>query len=312
MKPDLLTRLGSLKWNVVNSRPIAGVPWSAIRRIGHSRLLSLTIAIPFLGSLLLFNQYVVDVLTLSPDLVRRWVNIPESGAAEAARQLTLSRLYYVYFGLTFLGFGSALFTLFCPQMVKDYASPTECVQAESAIVTPSRIALSVSAISTHYLVWSGDDPLTYKMSDFVRRAGWPIDFTNLCYVAILEVFNDVPPALFPAREESPPTESTQSDDASSLNPDEPFYDLEGRPDPIAIAQSLVSGRRLVQWFVRAFGKAAATEGHRNDMLTLHYMALDHSEPRLRLLVCLFFAIGFALLAIPTVLTFVRLASHMIR
>jgi hypothetical protein len=125
----------------------------------------------------------------------------------------------------------------------------------------------------------------------------------------LEVFNDMPSELFPAQEDRSLADSTQSDDL--LNPDEPFYDLEGRPDPVAIAQSLVSGRRIVQWFVRAFDKAAATEGHRNDMLTLHYMALDHSEPLLRLLVCLFYAIGFSLLAIPTVLTFVRLAWHML-
>jgi hypothetical protein len=38
------------------AHPIARVPWSAIRRIGQSRLLTLTIVIPFLGSLLLFNQ----------------------------------------------------------------------------------------------------------------------------------------------------------------------------------------------------------------------------------------------------------------
>ncbi len=53
---------------IVNARPIAMLPWSSIRRIGQSRLLSLTIVVPFLGSLLLFNQHVVELLTLSPDL----------------------------------------------------------------------------------------------------------------------------------------------------------------------------------------------------------------------------------------------------
>src|SRR6266403_3176848 len=131
MIASLRSKLVGLKWRIVNSRPIAALPWSAIRRIGQSRLLSLTIVVPFLGSLLLFNQHVVDLLTLSPDLVRRWLKLPVSGSDEIARQLTLSRLYYVYFGLTFLGLGSALFALFCPQIVKNYASPVECVQVES-------------------------------------------------------------------------------------------------------------------------------------------------------------------------------------
>jgi hypothetical protein len=108
------------------------VSYTANRTI---RLLSLTIVVPFLGSLLLFNQHIVEILTLSPDLISRWMNISIANSEDVARQVTLTRLYYVYFGLTFLGFGSAFFALFCPLIVKSYASAIECVQAESALVT---------------------------------------------------------------------------------------------------------------------------------------------------------------------------------
>src|SRR3954447_15866950 len=106
------------EWLGNYSRPVSRIPWSAIRRIGQSRLLGLTIVVPFLGSLMLFNQSVVDVLTLSPELVRRWLQLSASETADAARKLTLSRLYYVYFGLSFLGIGSSLFVLFCPLEIK--------------------------------------------------------------------------------------------------------------------------------------------------------------------------------------------------
>ena len=102
---------------ILDRRPIARIPWSAIRRIGQSRLLSLTIIVPFLGSVILFNQVVVDLLILSPELVRRWFHLDgqtEQAIHAIAHNLTLSRLYYVYFGLSFLGFGSSLFALFCP------------------------------------------------------------------------------------------------------------------------------------------------------------------------------------------------------
>lgn len=97
MKIGLGQRLQRIRSDIANSHPIANLPWSAIRRIGQSRLLALTIVVPFLGSLLLFNQHVVELLTLSPELVRRWMNHTASGAEDAARQITLSRLYYVYF-----------------------------------------------------------------------------------------------------------------------------------------------------------------------------------------------------------------------
>src|SRR4051794_6374822 len=114
MQRTLWQRFQEWWWNVRNSHAVSKIPWSAIRRIGQSRLLALTIVVPFIGSLLLFNQGVVDVLTLSPELVRRWLHISAETSADAARKLTFARLYYVYFGLTFLGIGSALFVLFCP------------------------------------------------------------------------------------------------------------------------------------------------------------------------------------------------------
>jgi hypothetical protein len=322
VKINLKSKLNNLWWDIVNSRPVAALPWSTMRRIGHSRLLSLTIVVPFLGSLLLFNQHVVELLTLSPDLVRRWMNIPSAGAEDAARQITLSRLYYVYFGLTFLGVGSALFNLFCPLIVKSYASAIECLQVESTLTTRSRIALIVSDISYSYLDWLGghldEIPSTWK------RMSEPLEFTNLCSVAILEIFSTLPPELLenepvasseePQEDNSavtvPPT--TPVTEATSINEDDPFYDRRGRPDPYMIAKALISGSRHLQWFAQAFQKQAGSESHRNDMLTLHYIALDHTRPRLRLLVAFFYAAGFGLLAIPTIITFVQLTWHILR
>jgi hypothetical protein len=317
VKIKLKSEMKSLWWDFVNRRPLAAMPWSAMRRIGHSRLLSLTIIVPFLGSLLLFNQHVVELLTLSPDLIRRWMNIPSTGAEDAARQITLSRLYYVYFGLTFLGLGSALFNLFCPLIVKSYASAIECLQAESILATPSRIALIVFDVSRSYVDWWDDLPSVWK------RMSEPLEFTNLCSVAILEIFSSLPPEFF-EKESAASSEESQEDNSAVIVPptapvaeatptleDDPFYDRRGRPDPYMIAKALTSGFRHLQWFVQQFQKQASNESHRNDMLTLQYIALDHTRPRLRLLVAFFYAAGFGLLAIPTIITFTQLTWHLL-
>jgi hypothetical protein len=90
--------------------------WSSLRLLGQSRLLAFTAIVPLLGSLLLFNEHVIDILLLSPSLVGRWLDVPDP--TEASRTLTFHRLYFVYFGLSFLGIGSFGFALLCPNEIK--------------------------------------------------------------------------------------------------------------------------------------------------------------------------------------------------
>ena len=58
-------------------------------------------------------------------------------------------------------------------------------------------------------------------------------------------------------------------------------------------------------------EAAASETHRNDVLTLQYLALDHSKPWSRIIVASFYVLGFGLLLIPTVITFVRVIKSIV-
>ena len=85
---------GLIRW-------FSAVPtWSSLNRLGRSKLVSLTVLVPFLGSLILFNQQLVDWVSLVPEL---------AGSPGASRAVTLSRLAYAYFGLSFLGIASFLF-----------------------------------------------------------------------------------------------------------------------------------------------------------------------------------------------------------
>jgi hypothetical protein len=324
MKIDLSEKLRSLKWSLVGSRPIATLSWSAIRRIGQSRLLALTIVVPFLGSLLLFNQHVVELLTLSPELVRRWMGIPANGVDDAARQLTLARLYYVYFGLTFLGIGSALFSLFCPLIVKNYASSVEYIQIEGALVTKSRMGLFVTEVAEHFLSWAWDDESSLK-PELLRQLGEPTDFVTLGSVSITEIFSDVPQDDPPGEEPSAAEGiSLPTDDGEqAVEPvatvhdvdhfdDDPFYDHRGRPDAIKIAKILYYHFRPYQGFIEDFCNHANRDKHRNDVLTLRYLAVDNTKPKLRVAVSCFYGFGFALLLIPTAITFVQVAWHWLR
>lgn len=73
-----------------------------------------------------------------------------------------------------------------------------------------------------------------------------------------------------------------------------------------MAEALYAQRRIDQGFTYTIQGLASTDAHLRDILTLQYLALDHSKPWLRLTVALFYAVGFALLLWPTGQTFVQL------
>ncbi|MBR1302167.1 hypothetical protein [Bradyrhizobium sp. AUGA SZCCT0042] len=264
-------------------------------------MLALTIVVPFLGSLLLFNQAVVDVLTISPELVRRWFHLTVENSDDAARKLTFSRLYYVYFGLTFLGVGSALFVLFCPLDIKNYSTAIEYQTTEAPLVSKPKMTLILPFIAYEYSKWMGDEEYKYALG-VMRGLGQPDDFHVLFSAVISEMYG-----ALPRDKVSDETRDRVGDDPEANG--HPFEDFRHRPDPSKIAHVIHSGVRILMGFVDCLEELATKEKFRNDVLTLHYMALDHTKPLLRLVIAAFYGLGFGLLLIPTAQTFFTVAMQ---
>jgi hypothetical protein len=278
--------------------PLARIPWSSIRRVGQSKLLSLTIVVPFLGSLLLFNQYVVDVLSLSPALVNKLFPRSGIGMSELAREVTLSRLYFLYFGLSFLGAGAFLFTVVCPLEIKNHASARDYAETEAPLLTTVRLSLMLPAISSYFLWW---DETEYEPTIFERwkkhriakTLAFPTQFAELFAVLLSELFEKL-------------SERDEGESEASAH----YRAGPGMvPNVWQLAEVLEAGRRVDNWVRHGLMTLAAAPEHRTDVLTLHYVALDHSRPLLRGFVWLLYAAGFVTLLLPTVATFVRLAAN---
>jgi hypothetical protein len=93
--------------------------WSTLREIGNSSLVKMTILIPLAGYLIIFNQRVVELLTLSGEL-----------AGLRTPQELPTRLLLMYFGLCLVAIGSAIYNWRCPSIVKRYSSAAEYVNNE--------------------------------------------------------------------------------------------------------------------------------------------------------------------------------------
>jgi hypothetical protein len=213
----------------------------------------MTIIVPFVGSLLLFNQHLVDLLTLSPAVVGRWLHT-NIAPEEAARQITFSRLYFVYFGLSFLGMGSAIFAMLCPIDIKSNASVREYLQNEGELVTRARMGLMVPNIAGQFIGYCGDGEFDEKPS-LSARLSEPRDFMSLYRQVIQE--------MYLAMQAAAPEQKGDQDDNSAL-PEDEYADHRGRPDIEKISAALYYGTGAHQYIVYEIQNLSAQTAHKNE------------------------------------------------
>lgn len=86
---------------------------------------------PFIGYLILFNSHVVEALRPTVEL------FPDCADGSCAQSLMWPRLFYLYFGLMFLGIGSFIYQLRCDPNVKRFDTSETFTASISAVVTES-------------------------------------------------------------------------------------------------------------------------------------------------------------------------------
>jgi hypothetical protein len=92
-------------------KKITNLTWSELRSITNSTAAKMTVLIPIIGYLIIFNQHIVQYLNI----------IKQVGGDELpVEPHASSRLLLVYLGLTVVAVGAGLYQLFCPPDVKYY------------------------------------------------------------------------------------------------------------------------------------------------------------------------------------------------
>jgi hypothetical protein len=91
--------------------------------------------VPVLGFLILFNHAVVDALAIAPEVLARLFGEKPSMPPSIATGLTLNRLYFLYYGLSLIGFASGIYYLRCPNLLKRYSDLNEYIEKESELAT---------------------------------------------------------------------------------------------------------------------------------------------------------------------------------
>ncbi len=113
--------------------------WANVTKIGRSKIVSLTILVPIFGYLILFNEHLINLFEISGQIFSEVIESSDKPSSSSVSSESKTRMYYFYFGLTFLGIGSIVYQIFCPKIIKEYASNREYVREETAFMTEKRV-----------------------------------------------------------------------------------------------------------------------------------------------------------------------------
>jgi hypothetical protein len=251
--------------------------WDALRNVGNARLVKLTIVVPILGYMILFNEKLTDYYALSVQFLpaQSILLVLFSPGEDAKEAVSASyRLYCFYFGFTLLGCASLLFLWRCPRLVRLYGSAAAFVAREERTVLPGRLYRMVNAIQQRRLQTTFPH-LGYSL-DEVRR------FSLSHKAIVLSEGPDSYGGIAPKDTKAVPTEDLQK--------------LNAAKEIIAIGG--VSDEIFTGLAVR--GTAGPNIPH---IMTEWFVPLKDTEPYVRLIASILYALGFVILAIPTLDTF---------
>lgn len=142
--------------------------WFQLRGIGNSAPAKLSILVPIIGYFIIFNDSLVHHLNLSRFYI---------GENEPANSY---RLFFIYFGLCFIGFSSLIFQIFCPEPFKFHSHLVDYVEREINIISEFRIHQIVKRIQKFYdEIINNDHPMTLYEKETTEAAirTWE-SFTN--------------------------------------------------------------------------------------------------------------------------------------
>ncbi|NAX43109.1 MULTISPECIES: hypothetical protein [unclassified Vibrio] len=116
--------------------------WKALRVLGESNTVKLTILTPIMGYMIIFSEKFQEWFTLASSVL----GVDSTQAAEA----TISNSYFLYFGLISIALASGLYSLSAPSLAKEYHSNREYLQENIEHITPSRLLGLSSFVEKQY------------------------------------------------------------------------------------------------------------------------------------------------------------------
>lgn len=112
--------------------------WETLRIIGNQKIVQLTILIPVIGYYIIFSEQFCTLTT----------TIKSIDIGISCSEYPSQKTFLLYFGFSFLAFGSLLYSFFCPALIKKYSDKHEYVKNEKELF--DRHTVEITAFKLAY------------------------------------------------------------------------------------------------------------------------------------------------------------------
>lgn len=252
--------------------------WSSLSSIGNSHIAKLTILMPIIGYLILFNENVVDLL--------RTV-IPLNGfqADKGILEYLHSKaLYFLYFGLLIFGVGVALYNINVPRQIKKFPYVEDYIVSMEGIGTSNLIIGSFNNVLRMY--FQNNDAESQSSMFDADSIGFPSDARDDLHRIIEEIFRNM--------DVDDDTDWPAEDRLGSR-----FFTGSGYIMTDAIMEVILSGRRIDQAF--RYQAYAEAEERSKDIFYIEHKALEYTSPKTRLVILFLYILGMLMTVCPTII-----------
>lgn len=261
----------------------------------------MTAIIPLIGVLLLFNETIANSLQLAPKFL---ADIGKS----SDENYSLSTLYFTYFGLCSLGFGSIIFSVLCPPDIQsqlnelEYVSSTPIGGAKSLAKSHLRYVVHAFA-DYHKIALIENDPMVEQEREYGAQ-GTHEYIESLSYPR--SVYAEMTNLL---------EELYEAADFGENGCDDEHYEQPEFMDPMLgsgyldfteFGIAMASGLRI--YFAYLFPFYEQAPNFARDIAYMKFRTDDFRNFNARLITAAFYLIGFALLFVPTISTFYLLSK----
>ena len=113
--------------------------WETLRIIGNQKIVQLTILIPVIGYYIIFSEQFCTLTT----------TIKSIDIGISCSEYPSQKTFLLYFGFSFLAFGSLLYSFFCPTLIKKYSDKHEYVKNEKELF--DRHTLEITAFKLSHI-----------------------------------------------------------------------------------------------------------------------------------------------------------------
>lgn len=245
----------------MHKRIMNTLPWSTLSNIGQLPAMKMLSFVPFIGTIIIFNEKIINNMMLSQDI---FSIIGIEIDALQLREISLYSIYFVYFGLLFLGIGSILFSIFCPLEIKQHRDINNYVEninrSDSLVDIKSKIIHIYDLYSQKKLTEENENRCIELTNDIIHE--------TLSYVSDSSIHKEL---IYGSG----------------------YYNTD------KLITYVIGGQKAFWGISKPFLKKAVD--YAGDVLRLEFNIMNNSSPVIRCLITFIYTLGFILLFTPTLL-----------